>query len=102
MYLKNASLAEDDKAYVVYYADNVAAFSDRREAEAGEGGFDKAMPLESIFNILNGNHGQSHYAMQVLNPKNGIIIRQKMKYLWMNIFISPSFKILQIIYRVSR
>lgn len=72
MYLKNASLAEDDKAYVVYYADNVAAFSDRREAEAGEGGFDKAMPLESIFNILNGNHGQSHYAMQVLNPKNGI------------------------------
>ena len=25
-----------------------------------------------------------------------------MKYLWMNIFISPSFKILQIIYRVSR
>ena len=72
MYLKNASLAEDDKAYVVYYADNVAAFSDRREAEAGEGGFDKAMPLESVFNILNGNHGQSHYAMQVLNPKNGI------------------------------
>ena len=71
MYLKNASLAEDDKAYVVYYADNVAAFSDRREAE-GEGGFDKAMPLESVFNILNGNHGQSHYAMQVLNPKNGI------------------------------
>lgn len=55
MYLKNASLAEDDKAYVVYYADNVAAFSDRREAEAGEGGFDKAMPLESVFNILNGN-----------------------------------------------
>lgn len=72
MYLKNASLAEDDKAYVVYYADNVAAFSDRREAEAGEGGFDKAMPLESVFNILNGNHGQSHYAMQVLNPKNEI------------------------------
>ena len=72
MYLKNASLAEDDKAYVVYYADNVAAFSDRREAEAGEGGFDKAMPLESVFNILNGNHGQSHYAMRVLNPKNGI------------------------------
>lgn len=72
MYLKNASLAEDDKAYVVYYADNVAAFSDRREAEAGEGGFDKTMPLESVFNILNGNHGQSHYAMQVLNPKNEI------------------------------
>ena len=35
-------------------------------------GFEIAVPLQSIFNILNGNHGQSHYAMQVLNPKNGI------------------------------
>lgn len=25
------------------------------------------MPLDSVFNILNGHHGKSHYAMQVLD-----------------------------------
>lgn len=65
-YLKNAHIPENDCAYVTYYADNVAAFSDRREAADTEDGFDKTMPLDSVFNILNGNHGKSHYAMQVL------------------------------------
>mgnify|MGYP000228965672 FL=1 len=32
----------------------------------------KTIPLDSVFNILNGNHGKSHYAMQVLNPKEDI------------------------------
>lgn len=31
-YLKNAQIAADDLAYITYYADNVAAFTDRREA----------------------------------------------------------------------
>lgn len=46
---KERILSEDDKAYVVYYADNVAAFSDRREAEnLGEGRFDKRAVRECI------------------------------------------------------
>lgn len=69
IYLKNANLSEDHHAYITYYADNVAAFSDRREAQKGEDGFDKTMPLDSVFNILNGNQGKSHYAMQVLDPE---------------------------------
>ena len=72
VYLSKAGLSEQDLAYVTYYADNVAAFSDRREMESGENGFDKTMPLDSVFNILNGNHGKSHYAMQMLNPRAGI------------------------------
>ena len=71
-YLKNAQIAQNDGAYVTYYADNVAAFTDRREAEEQEDGFDKTVPLASVFNILNGNQGRSHYAMQVLDPKKGI------------------------------
>ena len=71
-YLKNAQIAADDLAYITYYADNVAAFTDRREASEQEDGFDKTIPLDSVFNILNGNHGKSHYAMQVLNPKEDI------------------------------
>ena len=71
--LKGASIDSGHIAYITYYADNVAAAADRRERQEGEAGFDKKVPLESIFNILNGNHGHSHYARQVLNPKDGII-----------------------------
>ena len=71
-YLKNAIISDNDCAYVTYYADNVAAFSDRRDASEQEMGFDKKMPLASVFNILNGNRGDEHYAMQVLNPESGI------------------------------
>ena len=66
-HLKNAGIPENACAYVTYYADNVAAFSDRRAADDAEDGFDKTMPLDSVFNILNGHHGKSHYAMQVLD-----------------------------------
>lgn len=71
-YLKNAQIPLNDCSYVTYFADNVAAFSDRRESEEMESGFDKTMPLDSVFNILNGNHGRSHYAMKILNPNNEI------------------------------
>lgn len=71
-YLKNAKIAADDLAYITYYADNIAAFSDRRDAENRENGFDKNMPLDSVFNILNGNCADAHYSMQVLDPSNGI------------------------------
>lgn len=71
--LKGASIDPGHMAYITYYADNVAAAADRRERQEGEAGFDKKVPLESVFNILNGNHGRSHYARQILNPKTGII-----------------------------
>lgn len=71
-YLKNANIPKNDCAYVTYFADNIAAFSDRRESEEQENGFDKTIPLDSVFNILNGNKGRSHYAMQVLNPQSEI------------------------------
>ena len=71
-YLAGADLKENDLCYITYFADNIAAFADRREADLQEAGFDKRIPLDSVFNILNGNQGNSHYAMQRLNPAMGI------------------------------
>ena len=71
-HLKQAKIPDDDMAYLVYYADNIAAASDRREGMEGEDGFDQTVPLASVFNILNGNNGHSHFAKQVVNVKNGI------------------------------
>lgn len=70
--LKSAPVSKADCCYITYYADNIASFVDRRSIENGEDGFDKTVPLDSVFNILNGNNGNSHYAMQVLNPEKGI------------------------------
>lgn len=72
--LKNAPIKDNDYAYIVYYADNIASFTDRREVDTGEAkfGFDQKIPLDSVFNLLNGNHGKSHYEMRVLNPESDI------------------------------
>lgn len=71
-YLRNASISDNSIAYVTYFADNIVAFSDRRQASEGEDGFDKKVPLDSVFNILNGNSGRQHYAMRVLDPDSDI------------------------------
>lgn len=70
--LKTADLEQDSLAYLTYFADNVAAAADHREGENPEYGFDKKVPLSSIFNILNGNHENLHYERRVLNPKGKI------------------------------
>lgn len=70
--LKNAKIADDSYAYITYYADNIAASADRREKAEGEGGFDKKVPLASVFNILNGNSQNYHYSRQILDIENGI------------------------------
>ena len=72
--LKNAPIKDNDYAYIVYYADNIASFTDRREVDTGEAkfGFDQKITLDSVFNLLNGNHGKSHYEMRVVNPESDI------------------------------
>lgn len=75
-YLQNASIAKDAIAYVAYFADQIAAFTDRREASDGETAFDKTTPLDSIFNILNVKQDEKrerrHYALQVLDSQKGV------------------------------
>lgn len=72
VHLKNAGISRDALAYLTYFADNVASAIDRREGLETEDGFDKNVPLSSVFNLLNGNHGHQHYAHQVLDPRGEI------------------------------
>lgn len=60
--LSNASLKENSLSYITYWADNVAAGADRKDKNYGEfKGFKKDIPLESIFNVLNGNNQNFTY-----------------------------------------
>lgn len=70
--LRGASIAENDLAYIVYLADNIAAAADRRKKETEERGFDINTPLQSVFNILNGNNQGLFYEPGVLKPGEGI------------------------------
>ena len=70
--LKSAGLENDSPAYIVYIADNIAAAADRRGEEGDvKKGFDQHLPLESIFNSLNGNHQKMHYRPSVLDDRSG-------------------------------
>ena len=56
--LSAAQLKNDDYAYIVYEADNIAAAVDRRDLDEGEctatQKFDKELPLQSIFRVFGG------------------------------------------------
>ena len=66
--LRTAHIDNDSLAYITYFADNISAATDRRQSDEAEDGFDKTMPLDSVFNILNGNAGKMHYAREFMNP----------------------------------
>lgn len=72
VHLKSAGISEQSIAYLTYFADNVASAADRRQAMEAEDGFDKTVPLASIFNLLNDHAGQAHYAHHVLDPRGEI------------------------------
>mgnify|MGYP001328487820 CR=1 FL=1 len=72
--LDKASIDKDSLAYITYIADNIAAFSDRRDDEKEEFGFDKELPLESVFNILNGNKKEKKYEAKTLEESMGLNI----------------------------
>ncbi|MDO5563207.1 MAG: type III-A CRISPR-associated protein Cas10/Csm1 [Synergistaceae bacterium] len=62
-----AKLAPDSPAYAVYIADNIAAGADRRErSEETEGDsgqlFRRDIPLDTVFNLMWGGHGDMAYA----------------------------------------
>lgn len=73
--LRSAELAKDSLAYIAYWADNVAAGSDRKaKEEVAQGGkqFDKYVPLASIFNLLNNGQDKMTYDLDILDTEGGI------------------------------
>lgn len=70
--IKNAKIDNDAPAYIVYMADNIAAAADRRRKDSEDAGFEISMPLQSVFNILNGNNDEKYYEPKTLDPKDGV------------------------------
>jgi len=70
--LRGSKLSDDSLAYITYIADNIAAGTDRRERQDVESGFSRSMPLQSIFNILNGNSQNFSYAPNTLQSNGEI------------------------------
>lgn len=70
--LKNANISNDSAAYIIYIADNIASAADRRKNDSSDYGFKISMPLQSVFNILNGNHQNLSYQPQTLSDEYGI------------------------------
>lgn len=89
--LKGAALDDNSLAYIVYLADNIAAFADRRKkAESDEKGFELAVPLQSIFNILNGNHEEFYYQPGDMGMTTASITRQRRRRSFRRLFIRKS------------
>ena len=72
--LKGSGVPDNSPAYITYIADNIAAAADRRKKENGDTGFDRQAPLESIFNILNGNRKSMHYPQGTLEDDGSVYV----------------------------
>ena len=78
--LKGAKIQDNNLAYITYLADNIAASADRRKKEdSEEKGFDLSVPLQSVFNILNGNQKEKYYQPGDMDPESGIKYPQEAK-----------------------
>ena len=72
--LRGADIPDNDICYLTYFADNIASAVDRRRADdsADNASFAKDVPLESVFNILNGNKEKKHYSQMRVDLDNQI------------------------------
>jgi CRISPR-associated protein Csm1 len=71
-YMDGVKKNDNSLAYLTYIADNIASAMDRRKKEEEDKGFVRNMPLESIFNILNGNLQEKHYKPMFLDAEDQI------------------------------
>lgn len=71
-FIQKANIGNDSPAYITYIADNIASAADRRKLEDSKSGFEKNTPLESVFNILNGNDQHYYYKPGMLGEKGFI------------------------------
>lgn len=67
--LSSSSVANDDWAYIVYEADNIASGIDRRSLEGDDAGFDAQLPLKSVFTAFGGavSADSSQYVLRGLD-----------------------------------
>lgn len=70
--IEYADIPDNDLAYIVYMADNIASATDRREKTEAEIGFDINTPLQPVFNILHKNEGKMYYSPPRFNIEDEI------------------------------
>lgn len=70
--LSGADIENNSPAYITYIADNIASAADRRKNDSEDFGFEMSMPLQSVFDILNGNRHEMYYKPGTLNPDDKI------------------------------
>ncbi len=70
--IKGAKIDRDSLAYIIYIADNISSAADRRQNDSEDVGFELSMPLQSVFNILNGNRGEYCYDPGMLDVQGRI------------------------------
>ncbi len=74
--LEHSRISDMDAAYIICFADEVAAAVDRQNGQDDDR-FNKSVQLKSIFNILNGNDGNGSYRGQIIDVQMGIPFPQK-------------------------
>lgn len=73
-----SKISDDDMAFLVYIADNIASGADRRSDEEEQAkGFDKAMPLENIYNLMNQNNARLVHEQGSMDKTGGISFPQE-------------------------
>ncbi|MCM1495125.1 MAG: type III-A CRISPR-associated protein Cas10/Csm1 [Bacteroides sp.] len=75
--LHGASIEKNSNAYITYISDNIASAVDRRKREAEDYGFEMSIPLQPVFNILNGNSKDYYYHPMLLEADLNYPTEQK-------------------------
>lgn len=78
--LKDAPVSPDSFAYITYIADNIASAADRRKGEREDRGFEKTLPLEPVFNILNKNNKRMYYHPGMLDGSINYPTEEKQEF----------------------
>lgn len=78
--LRGADLEKNSNAYITYIADNIASAVDRRKRESEDYGFEMSMPLQPVFNILNGNSKEYYYSPMLLEEEPNYPTGEKVSF----------------------
>lgn len=78
--IRNTHLPADSLAYITYIADNIASAADRRKADDQGRGFSRDLPLDSIFNLLNGNDARAKYRPDFLREEINYPVEKQISY----------------------
>lgn len=80
--IKQAKLDKQSIAYLVCLADNIAAGADRRDSEDKKSGYQKNIPLHSIYNLINNCQEVFYYDPTTLNQGEKIAFPHKTQVLF--------------------